>query len=164
MKSQAFRLLQNLALIIYLCITLSAFVFTLSRVRVPGVPHTLLHWAYGMMAPYQGDTDWNGAMYVTAQLPDGTWQEVDTSPFMPFEFGERNVREFFRVFVAPTPVEGQRSAFTEYALQLLDRERESGKEYQSLRIYFDQWERSPAGFTFLRHEPFVHRQLVTRVE
>ena len=111
------------------------------------------------MAPYQGDTSWNADFVYEGQKPDGTWEPIDVDAYMPYGFGERNVRKFLRVYQGLGPL-GHRKKFLEYALMLLDRERANGRNYQAVRVWFEQWDRSPAGYEFLRLPAFTSRELL----
>ncbi len=158
------RTVQQSAVLVFLAVTLSGIWFTFTRIPVPLVPWELQYYSYGMMAPYQGDTPWNGDFLYEGMLPDGTWETITTDRYLPYGFGERNVRKVLRKYVGSGPGVRQRK-FTDFALQLLDRERERGKPYRSVRITYEQWPRSNAGYAFLRHEPFfLERQLVTQVQ
>lgn len=147
------RILQIVALLVFLTVTIAGFVFTMTRVYVPLIPRRLIHFSYGMMAPYQGDVPWNADLGAEGQRADGSWVDVDLDPYYPFEFGEKNVRMHMRSFKAFGD-EVRREKFSELAEQLLAHERERGRPYQALRLSWYLWPRSPAGFTFLRHEPF----------
>lgn len=126
------------------------------------LPEWVTHWSYGMMAPYQGDTSWNGDFLYEGQLPDGTWEPIDVDAYLPYSFGERNVRKFLRVYQRYGDAEHRRR-FGEFALLLLEREQDRGRPYTSVRVFFDQWERSPAGYEYLHTPLFTTRELVTQV-
>ena len=51
------RFLRNGIVIAFLYVTVAAYLMTMFRLWLP--PRGPVHWAYGMMAPYQGDTSWN---------------------------------------------------------------------------------------------------------
>jgi hypothetical protein len=157
-------LLRHAFLLLYLFVTVSAFLytFTITALRVPGIPYLVLRWAYGMMAPYQGDNEWNRALLVEARLPDGTWTPVDISRYMPYGFGERNAREFFRVF-EPKGDAYKKQKIGEFASQILAKERARGMPYAALRVSFEDWPRSPGGFEHLRHDPFIDRTFLIQV-
>jgi hypothetical protein len=154
-----FRVLLHAALYGYLLITAGAFVLTMSKMEPP-LPYALVHWSYGMMAPYQGDTDWSADFVYEGKLPNGTWEKIDVDSYLPYGFGERNVRKFMRVYSRLGP-DGHRRMFRQYALLLLERERARGKQYSSIRVFFDTWPRSPAGYSFLYLPAFTTRELVT---
>jgi hypothetical protein len=157
-------ILRHVLLGAYLYVTLAAFLFafTINTVRLPGIPYRVLLWAYGMMAPYQGDDEWNGALRVEARGPDSAWQTIDIARYMPYGFGERNAREFFRVFEVGGE-DAQKEKVTEFARQLLEREQARGMPYRAIRISFEKWPRSPGGFEQLRLEPFIQRTFLTQV-
>lgn len=156
------RFLQHAVVLGYLGITLSAFVFTMTKVPFP-LPLSVIRWSYGMMAPYQGDVSWNADFLYEGQLPDGTWENIGIDAYMPYGFGERNVRKFLRVYELLGKQE-RRKKFNEFALQLLDHERERGKPYTAMRVLFDQWDRSPAGYEYLHMPLFTKRELVTQIQ
>lgn len=141
--------------------TVEAFVLTMFKVRLP--PYPLVHWAYGMMAPYQGDTSWNADFVYEGLRGDGAWESIDVDAYMPYGFGERNVRKFLRIYKGLGDA-GHRQKFGEFALLLLDRERAHGREYRAVRVWFEQWPRSPAGYGYLHTPLFTARELVIQVQ
>lgn len=156
------RILLHAIILGYLVVTAGAFAFSMTKRTV--LPYRVIHWSYGMMAPYQGDTTWNADLRAVAELPDGTRERVDIDQYLPFGFGERNVRKFLR-FYAKRGVAGQRAKFTEFAEQLLRRERARGKQYTSLDLTFERWPRSPIGFEALRLPHFLlQNEFVTHVQ
>jgi hypothetical protein len=156
------RLLQHAVILLYLTVTFGAFFFTMTKHEFPFLPYPVIHWSYGMMAPYQGDTDWNADLRAEG-LKDGSWERIDLNPYFPFGHGEKNVRMFLRIYLG-RGLNGQRDKYTELALQILDRERERGKEYASVRLYFDTWWRSPDGFEALRLPGFTESEFLTQVQ
>ena len=161
--SSVIRTLQHTVIVFFLLVTFAAFVYTMTRITLPGIPKVFTYWSYSMMAPYQGDVSWNADLYIEGELPDGTWEQVTLDRYMPHGFGERNVRKFFRMY-GFNGDRSKRPMYAAYLLQVLDRERERGKPYKSLRAYFDQWDRSPAGFEFLHLPLFTSRQFITQVQ
>ena len=151
------RLVQHSIVFGYLAITFGAFVYTMSRIEI--LPKWVTRWSYGMMAPYQGDTPWNADFVYEGRLPGGAWKRIDIDAYMPYGFGERNARKFFRVYDDAA----RRGKFAGFALLLLDRERAHGRPYEAVRITYEQWDRSPAGYEFLRLPAFTMRQLLTEV-
>lgn len=154
-----FRTLQHAVLWGYVVITAGAFVLTMTK-HEPPLPYALVHWSYGMMAPYQGDTSWNADFVYEGRLPDGSWEKIDLDSYLPYGFGERNVRKFLRVYKRLGP-DGHRRMFRQYAIGLLEKERTKGKQYDAVRVFFDQWPRSPAGYSFLYLPAFTTRELIT---
>ena len=66
---RAIPILQHLFLLYFLFMTLYALIFTMTRVQYfPFIPWTVLRFHYGMMAPYQGDTDENADLLVGISL------------------------------------------------------------------------------------------------
>src|SRR3989338_3029296 len=153
------RFIQQTIVLVYLAVTAGSLIYTLGRVRV--LPKWATRWSYGMMAPYQGDTSWNADFVYEGERPDGSRRKIDLDPYMPYGFGERNQRKFLIAFKTPDG-ELQRRKFTEFALLLLDRERARGNDYRTIRVSFEQWDRSPAGYEFLHTPVFTTRELLTQ--
>ncbi len=155
------RFLQHLVLIAYLSVTFSALVFTIFKIEFV-FPAWVTHWSYGMMAPYQGDTSWNADFIYEGKLADGTWHVINLDPYMPYGFGERNVRKFLRVYQTLSDAV-QEAKFREFATLILHHEQEHGRPYVAIRGFYDQWDRSPAGYEFLHTPLFTTRTLVIQV-
>lgn len=156
------RVILHAVVLSYLFVTAGAFVFTMTKWHPP-IPASILRWSYGMMAPYQGDTGWNADFVYEGRLADGTWETIDLDAYLPYGFGERNVRKFLRVYKRDGDAEHRRK-FAEYALLLWDHERARGKEYTAVRMFFETWPRSPAGYSFLRLPAFTTRELIRTVQ
>lgn len=147
--------------ITYLAWTACAFVLTMTKFQL--LPMSILRWSYGMMAPYQGDTPWNADFTYEGRLPDGSWQLIDIAYYFPHQFGEANVRRFIRTYQASGTLE-HRDKFTEFAEVLLAHEHARGKKYDAVRIWYEEWPRSPAGYSALHLPAFTTRQFVTQAE
>lgn len=145
----------------YLAWTACAFVLTMTKIQL--LPMGILRWSYGMMAPYQGDTPWNADFAYEGRLPSGTWETIDIDHYFPQQQGERNVRKFIRTYQAEGPA-AHTEKFTEFAQILLGHERDRGKQYDAVRIWYEEWPRSPAGYQALHLSTFTTRQFVTQVE
>jgi hypothetical protein len=152
---------QKSAVVLYVLVTACAFVLTMTK--IPLLPIPIVRWSYGMMAPYQGDADWNADFLYEGRLPDGSWATIDADRYYPQQFGERNVRKFLRMYQALGPREHVRK-FTELALLLLNHEHKRGQPFTAVRISYEEWPRSPAGYWFLHQPAFVTRTLITQVQ
>ena len=150
--------LQQIIVIVYLAVTAAAFVFTMTRISL--LPLWVTRWSYGMMAPYQGYVSWNDDFLYEGLRPDGEWERIDIDRYLPHGFGERNVRKSLRVYAEAD----RRRKFTEFALSLLAHERARGRDYRAVRVFFDHWDRSPAGFEFLHTPLFTEREPLTNVQ
>ncbi|MBI3331858.1 hypothetical protein HYZ99_02755 [Candidatus Peregrinibacteria bacterium] len=154
------RVIQQSTVVIYLAITVSAFLYTMVRVTPP-IPRLLLFWSYGMMAPYQGDTWFNDDLRAEGQLPDGSFELISLDPYIPTGFGERNVRKHLKTFQPDHDT--YRRKFTAFARALLERERARGKLYDAVRLTWLSWPRSPEGYDALKHPPFLTEEFITQV-
>jgi hypothetical protein len=156
------RFIKNILLLSYGWVTLLAFILTMTKVSVPLAPRRLVLWSYGMMAPYQGDTDWNGELVLYGKLPDGTVHQLALEEYLPYGFGELNVRQFLRVYQVRGEL-AHKEQFTKLGLQLLEHERAQGRPYQLLTLAMHRWERSPAGYYYLHTPLFTEVQPLTQV-
>ena len=156
--------LEHAVIVGYLLITASALVFTLSiqRVTPPFIPRFFLYWSYGMMAPYQGDDAWNSALMTQGRRLDGAWVNVSLDRYMPYGAGERNAREFFRVFQAQGD-DVKLAKLQDFLRQFQRHEAQQGNTYTSVRAYWDTWPRSTGGFQFLHQPLFTKRVFITQV-
>ncbi len=135
---------------------------TMTKTWPPFLPRALVHWSYGMMAPYQGDTSWNADFRYEGLLNNGKWETIDLARYMPYGFGERNVRKFLRIYQT-LDTDGQRSKFNLFAQQVLALERKRGIPYQAVRVTYEQWPRSPAGYEYLHLPAFTTYLPITEV-
>ncbi|MEK7591551.1 MAG: hypothetical protein AAB489_05105 [Patescibacteria group bacterium] len=154
-------LLLQAILLFYLAITIAGFLFTMLRIRLP-LPWVLVRFSYNMMAPYQGDTDINEEM-VAEGLRNSFWEPIDLNPYFPVGAGEKNVRMYLRSFRS---TEDQRAvgAYTDFAVALLERERANGHQWKEVRLTWEEWPRSPLGFSALRKMPDLIRTPIVTVQ
>lgn len=151
------RFLQQAALLIFLVISAEALLFTLTGIALPPIP--LVHWSFGMMAPYQGDTAWNDDFVYEGARDDGVWERIDVLALLPYSPGEANARMYLRTygdFRSPRAQE----RFGDFAAQVLQK----NPHYHTVRVWHESWPRSPAGFDFLRRPAFLTRELITQVQ
>ena len=153
----------SVLVVTYLAITAEALLYTLFRVRA--WPWPLVRWSYGMMAPYQGDTDFNDDLLAEGKRADGTWQKIDLDPYFPVGHGEKNVRKHLRTFKPAEGVDpaGYHAAFSVFGKQLLERERLRGREYRAVRLTWQQWPRSPLGYEARKNPPDLLERVITEV-
>lgn len=165
------RIVKSALIFFYFAITASAILFTLTRIRVPFLPWFFIRWSYNVMAPYQGDTDFNDDLVAEGELPNGVWEQVNLDPYLPFGKGERNVRKHLRSFQMreqhffPDPADDglYLAKFQEFATQLLAHEREKGNTYEAIRLTWVSWPRSPDGYEALRIPLFTKEEIITIV-
>ena len=135
---------QQLVVVCYLVITAAAFVYTMTRERL--LPQPVISWSFGMMAPYQGDTDWNAVLVAEGKLTSGAWQRIDLEPFYrPFSHGEGLIRRyFFHDGTFGTP--GNTTRYRQLGEALLRLEQRAGHPFTAIRFTLEQWPRTPEGF------------------
>ena len=150
-------------LIGYIIVTISAFLYTLFRIQLPLVPWIFTRWSYMLMAPYQGYATYNEDIIAEGQLPDGTWETIDLSPYFPYTLGETNVRLRMRSFRYLDNPDLFREKFTLTAQKLLALEQRE-KKITAIHLSYLRWP-TPilGGYAFNRHEPFVEKEVITEV-
>ncbi len=144
------KILTHIFLVYFLFMTTYAFVFTMTKVQwFPFISWKVLRYHYGMMAPYQGFSTMNMDLLAEGERADGTWEEIDMSPYYPMHRGSaimyRRLRSFF-----PEGEEVHGEKYRELALLLKEREMERGREYASVRLTWVEWPASPEGFDALK--------------
>lgn len=163
------RLLQEGIVAGFLLITLSGFMRTMTGRGLPLVPGILTSLSYGAMAPYQGHTSINAGLAAEGQTPDGHWTVIDLRSYYPFAKGRQDVRMFEIGFrkraerVAPAEFEAfLRKKFAVLASRLLLQERERGKPYTAVRIFWETWPLSSMGHDALHDSTALVRTFITQ--
>lgn len=148
------RALQHLVVITYCVVTLSGLMYTLFRVHLPGVPLILSRFSYGMMAPFQHYLTYNEELIAEGRLEGGEWMRIDLDSYLPFVRGERAMRSYLVSFrVRGEEVWPQK--YREFADKIQMLEEGDGRVWESVRLSFERWPMSPAGYSYLRHPPFT---------
>ncbi len=148
------RTLQHLVIVVYIAATASAFSYTLFRYKMPGVPDKLRRWSYGMMAPYQTYRTSNEMLTAEGLRSDGTWEDISLDEYLPFLRGERGMRSYLLTFWAQGE-EVLAQKYKELADVTKRLESDRGRQWEDVRLTLEKWPMSPAGYEYLRHEPFV---------
>ncbi|TSC57890.1 MAG: hypothetical protein Greene041619_895 [Candidatus Peregrinibacteria bacterium Greene0416_19] len=153
----------NIIIACYGVITLTAFIYTLTRIRLlPASVWPLVDHSYSMMAPYQGDDEWNADLLAEGLRSDGRWESINLGPYFPQGRGEANVRAFLKGFWRRE--KGRWFArYSELARQLLLHERGRGRSIVSVRLTLERWPRAPESFGHLRAGPLVLRHVLAEV-
>lgn len=180
------KFLQHAFVLIYLTITLSAFLFTMTKKEVfPFIPWRVTRYAYGMMAPYQGYSEYNvdllaegkrnepglvlrlrPASQGSAQDDMGsneTWEVIDLDPYYPMMHrGSAIMYKRLRSFL----VDGEdihKQKYDELASLILKQERARGRAYEAVRLTWEEWPRSPEGFDAMRREENITEYFITEI-
>jgi len=154
--------LQQLVVVVFIAMTLSGMTYTLFRVKMPGVPRSLRQFSYGMMAPYQTYRTHNEQLTAEGKMPDGTWEIINMDEYLPFVTGERGMRSYLLTFrVQGDTVLDQK--YTEFAMQIDRLESVRGRDWEAIRLSIQVWPMSPAGFEYLRHDPFIESEFLVQI-
>jgi hypothetical protein len=149
-------------LITYLGVTAAAFLFTMTRVQV--LPTWALRFSYAMMAPYQTFNTRNAALRAEGRTGSGSWQTIDLHPYYPYGHGEANARNYLliaRWAAMETNDESRlRAGYQRLAEELLILEQSRGKLFTQVRLTWETWPSSPAGFEAYREWPYLSGSLV----
>ena len=141
----------QLFLLYFLFITGYAFAYTMVRVEfLPFVPWVVLRYHYGMMAPYQGINAFNVDLLAEG-LRNNEWRTIDLDSYYPMILGNKIMYRRMRSF-SFLGVKAHGKKYAELAQKLLTLEKEKGSAYESLRLTWQEWPKSPLGWDVERKE------------
>lgn len=151
-------LLRQAVVLGFLTTTLSGFLYTVLRVRLPFVPAPLTYLSYSSMAPYQGTDSRNRALAAEGVRADGGTEEIDLARYYPTSRGRQDVRMLqvgWRRMALDESAPGDylRRKYGALARRLLERERARGVNYTVVRLYWDEWPYSSGGHDALYESP-----------
>lgn len=148
------RFIQHIIVLCYLIIAGASLLFTV--VRVPALLHVpFATFSYGMMAPYQSFNRENVDVRAEGEDSKGIWHTINLDPYYPLELGEKIARRHLFVFRSRGPV-AQGDAYADMARQLRKHEREQGRDWKHVRLFWESWPVSVHGYEAMRTAPFVH--------
>lgn len=153
--------MQQMAVAGYVAVTIAGFSYTMLRYWLPVVPRPLAVFSYGMMAPYQSYRTYNEEL-VAQGRSGGSWERIDLHTYMPFIRGERAHRGYLVSFHG----KGQAylsQKYREFAHHIMRLEARQGRQWQSVRLRFEKWPVSPAGFEYLRQPEFIETTPLVQV-
>lgn len=156
------RLLQHLAITVYIAMTVGGLSYTLFRYVLPGVPHSVLQFSYGMMAPYQTYRTFNEDLTAHGMREDGVWERINLDEYLPFLRGERAMRSYLMTF----RIQGERVLYTKYselAEQIQRLERARGRDWKGIQLTLEKWPMSPAGYEYLHQDPFIETEFLIQI-
>ncbi len=162
------RSLQHAVVLSYLTITTGGFFFTMTHVQPPLLPWPLIVTSYYMMSPYQGYVTVNDDILAEGKQQDGTWVPIELATYVPLSLGQRTTRLLLRSFKdaeddLPTKPGTLREKYALLAHLLLQREQWRGRPTVAVRLSYQEWPGSPAGYRFLQHVPFTESEIITTV-
>ncbi len=138
----------NIVISLYLVITAGGMYQTVTHIQSPIFP-TLSQFSYGMLAPYQGDSDINAEVVLIAEEEGGATRILPVGRFFQGELGERTVRSLLEQ-LKDRDVPALREIYEPMLVQILQHERDKGHAYLSLSIYQEAWPKSVDGYEALR--------------
>jgi len=148
------RVLTHTLIITYLFLTAYAFFFTMVRQKISIVPEGVLHFFYGMMAPYQGYTTYNFDLLAEGKNEEGQWETINLDPYYPMLLGHQVMYRRLRTFHYEGEEES-RHGYTKLAELLRKHEEEKGEIYTSVRLTWQTWPMSPFGWDAMRREEHI---------
>ena len=152
--------MRHVLVTLYLVFLTAGFLYSVFRVRVPLIPEVLFQLSYQAMAPYQNYSTQNFDLAAEGLRDDGTWEPINMDIYLPFAPGERLVRTKMSTF-GMRGEDARKVAYRKWAEQIRSLEAADGRAYEHVRIWNEHWPVSPAGFAYLRHSPFLERDLIT---
>ena len=154
--------LQQLVVIVFIAATVSGMSYTLFRYKLPGAPRSLRQWSYGMMAPYQTYRTHNEGLTAEGKRADGLWAIINMDAYLPFIRGERAMRSYLLTFRAQgDQVLDQK--YREFAHHIARLESDRGRPWDEIRLTIQEWPMSPAGYEYLRHDPFIESTFLVQI-
>lgn len=148
---RAIPILGYLFLLYFLVMTFYALAFTITRVQfLPFIPWTVLRFHYGMMAPYQSTSPLNADLLAEG-LREGSWRRIDLDPYYPMILGNQVMYRRMRSFSFLEP-EIHQQKYGELAEKLLELAEKKGQRYESIRLTWQEWPKSPKGWDAGRTE------------
>ncbi len=143
----------------YLVMTLGGFYMMFTHKPFPIIP-VLAGFSYASIAPYQGDDEFNAKLAVVGYDAEERSTLVPIDRYFVGNFGELNARENFDlVFERISPVMAR--AYVPFLTQILQHEREQGRQYVRLLLFNEVWQKSSEGF-YARHAE-AGREFLTSV-
>ena len=131
------------------------------RIELPFIPNRVLHFFYGMMAPYQGYTTDNFDLLAEGKKGE-RWERINLDPYYPMILGNQVMFRRLRSFHAESE-EVSRKKYTELAERLLKYEKERGQAFERIRLTWQAWPMSIRGWDALRREPLIKNYPLTEV-
>lgn len=154
--------LQHLVVVVFIAMTISGMSYTLFRYKLPGVPRSVRQFSYGMMAPYQTYRTHNEQLTAHGKHPDGSWEVINMDEYLPYVRGERAMRSYLLTF----RVQGDEvlyTKYTEFAEQVKRLELDRGREWEAIKLTIQVWPMSPAGYEYLRIDPFIESEFLVQI-
>lgn len=156
------RVLQYGVLLTYVAVNAAAFLFTMTRVQV--LPTWAMRYSYAMMAPYQTFNTRNADLRAEGRMGSGAWQTVDLHPYYPYGHGEANARTYLLIARWAAMESGDethlRAGYQRLTEELLALERARGRPFTQVRLLWETWPSSPAGFEAYRAWPYLSGSIV----
>ena len=142
------KTLLNILIGLYLCVIGGGMYETFTH-RISPVFTNASDFAYGMLAPYQNDQETSIELAVVAEQPNGLFEPLPIDRYFVGGLAERDARSIL------TELRDQDSGslltyFVPMMTQILQHERESGRDLVSLRVYREEWLRSAEGYDYNR--------------
>ncbi len=152
------RILLDALLIGWVIVTLGGAYRTFTH-KEPQILAGLTFFSYGMLAPYQKDSDVNTEPVVIAWDASGASRLLRIEKYFPGVRGERNSR--MRLEKMKQDFESMKRQYEPILTQILLHEHAAGREYVRLDLFWEVWPRSPLGYEALRMQS--KRYFVTHV-
>ena len=121
----------------------------------PPIMPGLAHFSYGMIAPYQRDTWINADLAVIGWDAEGRSTLVPVRQYFVGAFGERNSRMRLEQFSGLSPTDFAKT-YVPMLSQIQEHERDQGRSYVQLDLYFEKWRRSLDGYEASRMQSDRH--------
>lgn len=111
------------------------------------------------MAPYQQYRTFNEQLTARGKVGD-IWKAIDLAPYFPYVRGERAMRSYLVTFRKRGDTVWPRK-YKEYAELIRLMEGRDGRQWEEVSLHIEHWPMSPAGYEYLRHDPFIEYKTIT---
>lgn len=146
----------------YVSVTLSAALFSFTKVNVTPIPWPVLRYSYGMMAPFQGYSTTNVDLLAEGLNDKDEWKTIDLDPYYPMILGTQIMYRRMRSF-SFIGEDMHKQKYTELAELLLEREKHRGRTYEAIRLTWQEWPASPKAWDALRKESEITNHFITQI-
>jgi hypothetical protein len=138
------KTITHLFIALYLIVSLNAFLFTMTRLTIPGVPWKLTWWSYAMMAPFQGYSAMNEDLRAEGKDSHGNWKVIDLERYSPMILGNQIMHR--RLMSSRVSGEPDHKEYRRLAERLQKIEAVRGNIYTDIRLTWQGWPVSPEGW------------------
>jgi len=142
---QQHRFFTDALLLSYLVVTAAAFTVTMTDWMPSGFLQAPIRYSYGMMAPYQGASQYNRELQLVGYDDKGTATPIPLDSYFPGLRGEKNSRQLLDQFI-DLSIENTGPVYRSFLEQIRDHEHAQGRTYASFQLWKERWPTDARGY------------------